>query len=29
MHSGTSVRSDHPMQAAAPAENAAIYHDEQ
>jgi hypothetical protein len=29
LHSGTTARSDHPMQAAGPADNAAIYHDEQ
>ena len=29
LHSGTVARSDHPMQAAGPADNAAIYHDEQ
>jgi GH15 family glucan-1,4-alpha-glucosidase len=29
LHMGTTTRSDHPMQAAGPADNAAIYHDEQ
>jgi hypothetical protein len=29
LHMGTTARSDHPMQAAGSADNAAIYHDEQ
>ena len=29
LHIGTTARSDRPMQAAGPADNAAIYHDEQ
>jgi hypothetical protein len=29
LHMGTAARSDHPMKAAEPAGNAAIYHDEQ
>jgi hypothetical protein len=28
LHSGTTARSDHAMQAAEPADNAALYHDE-